>query len=99
MTLHHVTHLRAAALLASTFLSLGGISSVQAEDVVKKKTNTGEVIEKKSVDNKQSSSKKTTKQKNIATVSPKTNESILVRGRRWDQGSYTEVVPIFRTGR
>nr|WP_243444562.1 TonB-dependent siderophore receptor [Acetobacter persici] len=76
-------------MLASTFLSLGGISSVQAADIVKKNANTGEVIEKKSVDNKKSVAKITTKQKNIANVSPKTNESILVRGRRWGQGSYT----------
>ncbi len=89
MTLHQVTHLRVTGLLASTFLSLGGISSVQAADIVKKNANTGEVIEKKSVDNKKSVAKITTKQKNIANVSPKTNESILVRGRRWGQGSYT----------
>ncbi|WP_246856682.1 TonB-dependent siderophore receptor [Acetobacter vaccinii] len=88
MTLHHVTHLRAAALLASTFLSLGGISSVQAEDIVKK-TNNEKVIESKKSNNKQSSSKNTTKQKNIINVSSKTDESILVRARRWDHGSYT----------
>ncbi|MFT8663950.1 TonB-dependent siderophore receptor [Acetobacter orientalis] len=89
MTHHHVTHLRATALLASTFLSLGGLSSVQAAEIVKKQTNTSDVIENKSTDNKQSASKKATNQKSTVNVSSKIDESTLVRGRRWNQGSYT----------
>jgi outer membrane receptor for ferric coprogen and ferric-rhodotorulic acid len=77
-------------LLASTVLSLGGALSAQAADTA---YNTSipseEVVEKRADDRKAATVKTEKNQKTIVNVVSRTNESILVKARRWDRGSYT----------
>ncbi|WP_257640897.1 TonB-dependent siderophore receptor [Acetobacter okinawensis] len=92
MTLRPVTPLRVTALLASTFLSLGGVFSAEAADTAYNKNNktaSDEVVEKKADDRKDSAVKTDKNQNTIVNVASKTDEHILVKARRWDRGSYT----------
>ncbi|GBQ70459.1 MULTISPECIES: TonB-dependent siderophore receptor [Acetobacter] len=90
MKLHPVTSFRVTGLLASTVLSLGGALSAQAADTA---YNTSipseEVVEKRADDRKAATVKTEKNQKTIVNVVSRTNESILVKARRWDRGSYT----------
>ncbi|MFT8835872.1 MAG: TonB-dependent siderophore receptor [Acetobacter sp.] len=76
--------------MASTVLSLGGALSAQAADTA---YNTSipseEVVEKRADDRKAATVKTEKNQKTIVNVVSRTNESILVKARRWDRGSYT----------
>lgn len=92
MTLRPVTSFRVTALLASTFLSLGGALSAQAADAAynkNNKTTSDEVLEKKAAAPKAPAVKASKNQKTIVNVASKADESILVKAHRWDRGSYT----------
>ncbi|MDE7548775.1 TonB-dependent siderophore receptor [Acetobacter fabarum] len=90
MTLHPVASFRVTGLLATTFLSLGGALSAQAADTVYNNSATSdEVVEKRTDDRKAAMPKTEKNQKTIVNVASTTNESILVKARRWDRGSYT----------
>ncbi|MFT8550400.1 MAG: TonB-dependent siderophore receptor [Acetobacter okinawensis] len=101
MTLRPVTPLRVTALLASTFLSLGGVFAAEAADTVYNKNNktaSDEVVEKKADDRKEVAVKTNKNQKTIVNVASRTDEHILVKARRWDRGSYTAAETSASTG-
>ncbi|MFH7812255.1 MULTISPECIES: TonB-dependent siderophore receptor [Acetobacter] len=90
MTRHPVTSFRVTGLLASTVLSLGGALSAQAADAAYNNSPLSEeVVEKRADDRKAPTIKAEKNQKTIVNVVSRTNESILVKARRWDRGSYT----------
>lgn len=90
MKLHPVTSFRVTGLLASTVLSLGGALSAQAADTAYNTSIPSEEVVKKRADDRKAATVKTEKnQKTIVNVVSRTNESILVKARRWDRGSYT----------
>jgi outer membrane receptor for ferric coprogen and ferric-rhodotorulic acid len=77
-------------LLASTVLSLGGALSAQAADAAYNNSLLSEEVVEKRADDRKAPTVKTEKnQKTIVNVVSRTNESILVKARRWDRGSYT----------
>ncbi|MFT9417373.1 TonB-dependent siderophore receptor [Acetobacter sp.] len=90
MTRHPVTSFRVTGLLASTVLSLGGALSAQAADAAYNNSPLSEEVVEKRADDRKAPTVKTEKnQKTIVNVVSRTNESILVKARRWDRGSYT----------